>query len=377
MITYQTAENVRSSHPDKVCDYISDSILDAYLAADPYARVACETLATKGHIVLAGEITSTTRIDAYSVTRRALEELGYSKNKGTLGETDFHDWTHKQSPDIAQGVDTGGAGDQGIMFGYATCETPECLPLASVLARRICQWLDTIMETGVVQWLMPDGKAQVTLEYRDGKPARVHSVVVSVQHRDDVHERAVHELVREIILPGVFSETIAMDDTTEIHINPTGRFVVGGMDADTGLTGRKLVVDNWGCAGHIGGGAFSGKDPTKVDRSGAYAARQAAKAVVDSGMAHWCEVALAYAIGHSEPVMIDVKSDAFISDSMVKKIIVRSVDFTPSGIIKRLGLRAPIYAQTARNGHFGIEDYPWEQTEGLLQREDHCTSKIT
>ena len=373
MTEYKTAECVRAGHPDKVCDYISDSILDAYLAADPFARVACETLATKGHIVIAGEITSTVKIDTYSISRRALEELGYSKYRETLGDTDFHDWTHTQSPDIAQGVDVGGAGDQGIMYGYATDETPECLPQASVLARRICQQLDYCMEEQVGHWLLPDGKAQVTLEYRDGKAVRAKSIIVSAQHAEAQDEKQFQNWVKRVIIPEAFFRYNGLiDKQTEIHVNPTGKFVIGGMDADTGLTGRKLIVDNWGCVGHIGGGAFSGKDPTKVDRSGAYAARQAAKAVVDSGMAHWCEVALAYAIGRAEPVMVNVKSDAFISDSMMKEIIVRSIDFTPGGIIKRLGLRAPIYARTARFGHFGVADYPWEKTEGLLKRAEEA-----
>ena len=370
MITYQTAECVRAGHPDKVCDYISDSILDAYLSVDPYARVACETLATKGHIVLAGEIASAARIDAFSVTRRALSELGYCKQKDTMGETEFHDWTHKQSPDIAQGVDAGGAGDQGIMYGYASDETPDRLPLASVLARRICQRLDYCLDAQYGSWLLPDGKAQVTMEYSDNKPIHAHNIVVSAQHSEKVSEKEFSDWIRRVIIPeAFFGYCEYVDDATEILINPTGRFVVGGFEADTGLTGRKLIIDNWGCAGHIGGGAFSGKDPTKVDRSGAYAARQAAKAVVDNGLAHWCEVGLAYSIGYAEPVMFDVKSDSLISDEMIKKIILHSLNFTPSGIISRLDLRRPIYAQTARNGHFGVADYPWEQTDGLLKRD--------
>jgi S-adenosylmethionine synthetase len=218
--------------------------------------------------------------------------------------------------------------------------------------------------------MLPDGKSQVTLEYEDNKQVRASNIVISAQHAEKVTEAELSEWIRRVIIPETFfGYDNYIDDKTVIQINPTGRFVVGGFEADTGLTGRKLIADNWGCVGHIGGGAFSGKDPTKVDRSGAYAARQAAKAVVDSGIAHHCEVALAYAIGQAEPVMINIKSDALISDDDVKKIILRSVDFTPSGIITRLDLRRPIYAQTARNGHFGIQTYTWEQTDGLLKRE--------
>lgn len=369
-----TSESVSMGHPDKMADQISDGILDAILAQDPYARVACETLLTTGLVVVAGEITTKASIDYPSVVRRIVEEIGY-----TSSEMGFDAKTcavmvavGQQSPDIAQGVnentDSGkdiGAGDQGLMFGYATNETPELMPMPIALSHRILQQLTELRQNGTLSWLRPDSKSQVTIEYEDDKPVRIDAVVVSTQTADIPIDEVRKAIKEQVILP-VLPKAM-LDDNTKYYINPTGRFVVGGPCGDAGVTGRKIIVDTYGGMGRHGGGAFSGKDPTKVDRSAAYMARYVAKNIVASGLADRCEVQLAYAIGVSEPVSVHV--DTFgtgqIADSQIADLIRKVFPLTPSGIIKHLDLRRPIYRKTASGGHFGRSEpeFTWEKTD--------------
>ena len=373
-----TSEAVTMGHPDKVADQISDAVLDAILKEDPYGRVACETLVKSNMAVLAGEITTKARIDFPSVVRETIREIGYDS-----GDTGF-DWhtaailvcVEQQSPDIAQGVDEGrekdlGAGDQGLMFGYACRETAHLMPAAIDLARGIVNRLAETRAKRELTYLRPDGKSQVTVEYDGDRLVRVHTVVVSTQHSPDVpHTRIKHDVIEQIVKPVIPPELL--DRHTIFHINPTGRFVMGGPQADAGLTGRKIICDTYGGAGHHGGGAFSGKDPTKVDRSAAYAARHAAKNIVAAGLADRCEIQLSYAIGVSHPisVAVDTYGTGTVPDEKIATLVKDRFDFTPSGIIKRLKLRRPIYKQTARWGHFGLDrpDYAWEvldEAEGL------------
>ena len=369
-----TSESVSMGHPDKMADQISDGILDAIFEQDPHARVACETLLTTGLVVVAGEITTTAMVDYPSVVRKVVAEIGY-----TSSEMGFDAATcgvmialGKQSPDIAQGVnddaDTGkdiGAGDQGLMFGYATNETPELMPMPIALSHRILQKLTELRQNGTIKWARPDSKSQVTVEYVDGKPARIDAVVVSTQTADIPIEEIRKVIKEQVILPVVPKAMI--DAKTKFYINPTGRFVVGGPCGDAGVTGRKIIVDTYGGMGRHGGGAFSGKDPTKVDRSAAYMARYVAKNVVASTLAEKCEVQFAYAIGVSEPVSIHV--DTFgtgqIPDAQIAELIRENFPLTPSGIIKHLDLRRPIYRKTASGGHFGRSEpeFTWEKTD--------------
>jgi len=361
-----TSESVTEGHPDKIADQISDSILDAILEKDPAARVACETMVTTGLACIAGEITTETYVHFPEVVRQTIERIGYtdatygfdSKTCAVMSTID------RQSPDISMGVDTGGAGDQGMMFGYATDETPELMPMPIQLAHRITKRLAEKRRDGTLPWLRPDGKSQVTVQYEDGRAARVATVVVSTQHADHISNREIHDAVREeIIFPSLPPEMFD-PKTLVMHINPTGRFVCGGPQGDAGLTGRKIIVDTYGGMGRHGGGAFSGKDPTKVDRSGAYAARWVAKNIVAAGLARRCEVQLAYAIGVAEPVsiMVETFGTGEAEECSIERAVREVFDLTPRGIIGALDLRKPIYRETAAYGHFGRE--PRRQTSG-------------
>jgi S-adenosylmethionine synthetase len=374
-----TSESVTEGHPDKLADQTSDAILDAILSEDPDARVACEVLVTTGLALVSGEITTTTYVDIPGVVRGAIRAAGYTDSSyGIDGETcSVLTTIDRQSVDIAQGVDPGGAGDQGMMFGYAVDETPELMPAPVLYAHRIAERLATMRRNGQLGWLRPDGKAQVTFAYRDGVPVRVHTVVVSTQHSPDIGLEELRRDVLERVIRPVLPEHLFDPADCILHINPTGRFVVGGPHGDTGLTGRKIIVDTYGGASRHGGGAFSGKDPSKVDRSAAYAARWAAKNVVAAGLAGRCEIALAYAIGVAQPVAIQV--DAFgtatVPEPKLEEALREVFDFSPAGICSALGLKSPIYRATAAYGHFGREPrservdgrtlhlFPWERTD--------------
>lgn len=364
-----TSESVTEGHPDKIADQISDAVLDAALAVDPKARVACETLVTTGLVVIAGEITTEARIDYSSVARQTIKEIGYTRAKyGFDSETcSVLSALDRQSPDIALGVDTGGAGDQGLMFGFACNETPELMPLPIQLAHMLSHRLSQVRKSGELPYLRPDGKSQVTIEYRDGRPFRVEAVVISSQHDSQVsNEQLRSEIAEKVIRHTVSSELL--DDQTKFHINPTGRFVTGGPQGDAGLTGRKIIVDTYGGYAPHGGGAFSGKDPTKVDRSAAYMARYVAKNVVAAGLADKCLVQLAYAIGVAEPVsvLLDTSGTGRISEKALSKLVREHFALTPLKIIEELKLRRPIYRATAAYGHFGRADengFTWEKTD--------------
>ncbi len=370
-----TSESVSMGHPDKMADQISDGILDAILEQDPQARVACETLLTTGLIVLAGEITTKAMVDYPSVVRKIVKEIGYTSSDMGFDATTCAVMVAlgKQSPDIAMGVNadssTGkdiGAGDQGLMFGYASNETPELMPLPIALSHRIINRLTDLRRDGTIPWLRPDSKSQVTIEYDGGTPVRVDTVVVSTQHSPDVSHATIRDTIIKQVIEPVLPADIAHDNVT-YHINPTGNFVVGGPHGDAGLTGRKIIVDTYGGRGRHGGGAFSGKDPTKVDRSAAYMARHVAKNVVAAGLADRCEIQLAYAIGVSEPVSVHVDTEGTgqIPDQQIADLVRKTFPLTPAGIIKHLDLRRPIYRKTASGGHFGRSEpeFTWEKTE--------------
>lgn len=343
-----TVESVTSGHPDKVCDQISDAILDAYLTADPYARVAVEAFGSHDTLVIGGEITSKGNIDAEAIARKVYEDIGYDNTLEIITRI------AAQSPDIAQGVDTGGAGDQGIMYGYATNETEEYLPRAVSLVHKLTQGLERLRRSdSECAWLGPDGKAQVTMI--QGEP---RAVLVSCQHSESTGQ----DEIKRHLMPKLIAPLFGRDDEIEILVNPTGKFVVGGFSADTGLTGRKIMVDSYGGLIPHGGGAFSGKDPTKVDRSAAYMARFAAKNIVANGLAHECLVSVAYAIGRAEPLMVHAEDE---NGKDLSHVIFKKFDFRPTAIIERLGLRRPIYFSTAAYGHFGKPDLPWEEIISL------------
>ncbi len=363
-----TSESVTEGHPDKIADQISDAILDAILAQDPVARVACETLVTTGLAVVAGEITTTARVEYQDVVRAAIADVGYTRAKyGFDAETcAVLSTIHKQSPDIAQGVDTGGAGDQGLMFGFACRETEELMPLPIMLAHKLTRGLSNARREGVLDYLRPDGKSQVTIEYDGTKPLRVDAIVVSSQHSPLVSNETMRADITEQIIKKVVPANM-MDDRTKIYINPTGLFVVGGPHGDAGVTGRKIIVDTYGGAAPHGGGAFSGKDPTKVDRSACYMARYIAKNVVAAGLADRAMVQLAYAIGVADPVslLVDTEGTGTIPEEKITELVRQAFKLTPRGIMEELDLRRPIYKKTAAFGHFGRTEpeFTWERTD--------------
>ncbi len=362
-----TSESVTEGHPDKIADHISDAILDAILAQDPTARVACETLVTTGLAVVAGEITTTAKVNYKQIIRETISEIGYNNAEfGYDSNTcSVIDAIGTQSPDISQGVDTGGAGDQGLMFGFACNETPELMPMPIQMAHNLTRRLSQVRRDGTIPYLRPDGKSQVSIEYRDGRPFRVEAVVISSQTADLDIEDIRADILEHVIKPVIPAELL--DDQTKYHINPTGKFVIGGPMGDAGVTGRKIIVDTYGGYAPHGGGAFSGKDPTKVDRSAAYMARYIAKNVVAAGLADKCTVQLAYAIGVAEPVsvLIDTHGTGTIDDERIADIVRENFTLTPAAIIEALDLRRPIYKETARFGHFGRKngEFTWEVTD--------------
>jgi S-adenosylmethionine synthetase len=368
-----TSESVTEGHPDKVCDQISDGVLDEVLRQDPKGRVACETFVTMGLVIVGGEITTSATVDVHDVVRSVIKDIGYDnpvfgfdyKTAAILNAI------HAQSPDIAQGVDTGGAGDQGLMIGFATKETPELMPLPIVLAHKLAHRLAEVRKKKILRYLGPDGKSQVSVEYKDGKPVRVDTVVVSSQHTEDILDRTgsrITEAARKEIIKTVVAPVLGkwVDSKTKYFVNPTGKFVVGGPQSDTGVTGRKIIVDTYGGFAAHGGGAFSGKDPTKVDRSACYMARHIAKNIVAAGLAEKCTVQLAYAIGVADPVsiMINTHNTSALSGQVIGKAVRKIFPLTPRGIIEYLDLRRPIYRKTASYGHFGRtgREFTWEQT---------------
>ncbi len=374
-----TSESVTEGHPDKICDQISDAILDALLEQDPSSRVACETCATTGLILVMGEVTTQGYVPVADIVRKVVNEIGYDRaKKGFDGEscavlTALHD----QSPDIAQGVDDAletreaaenetGAGDQGMMFGFACDETPEMMPMPIALAHRLTRRMAQVRKDDTCPWMRPDGKAQVTVVYEDGKPVAVDTIVISTQHDDQVSHEEIEQAMKEHVIKAVIPAEL-LSAETKYFINPTGRFVIGGPAGDSGLTGRKIIVDTYGGYAPHGGGAFSGKDPTKVDRSAAYAARHAAKNVVAAGLAKQCEIALAYAIGVAKPVsyQVNTRGTGILPDEEIARLVEKVFDMRPDAIIERLNLRRPIYRQTAAYGHFGRTDVdlPWEHLD--------------
>ena len=371
-----TSESVTEGHPDKIADQISDAVLDAVLTDDPTGRVACEVLVTTGTCIVAGEITTTTYVDVPRIARGTIEYVGY--NDATYGfdcnTCGVHNLIQSQSPDISMGVDTGGAGDQGLMFGFACDETPELMPLPIMMAHKLVQRLSEARRQGVLDFLRPDGKSQVSVEYAGKTPKRIEAVVISTQHSPDVSTEELRREVKKHIIDCVIPSNM-VDSQTKYHINPTGRFVVGGPHGDTGLTGRKIIVDTYGGMGRHGGGAFSGKDPTKVDRSACYMARYIAKNIVAAKLATRCEVQLAYAIGVAEPVSIyvDTFGTGVIPDERFTELVRENFQLTPRGIIDHLKLRRPIYRKTAAFGHFGRSEdsFSWEATDkaGALREQ--------
>ena len=365
-----TSESVSEGHPDKVCDQISDAILDAILAQDKHARVACESFVTTGLAFVGGEITTTAYIEVQDIVRRVIREIGYTKAEYRFDADSCSviSSIHAQSRDIAMGVDTGGAGDQGMMFGYATNETPEYMPMPIMFAHKLVRRLSEIRkkQPKLMPYLRPDAKSQVTIEYNQRRVTRVHTIVVSTQHDPDVSQKKIYaDVVKHVIGESIPKEYI--DKKTIVYVNPTGRFEIGGPHGDTGLTGRKIIVDTYGGRAPHGGGAFSGKDPSKVDRSAAYAARHLAKNVVAAGLADECLIQVSYAIGIAEPISINVNTlgTGRIPDMEIEKIIVKEVDMTPRGIIKRLDLLRPIYRKSAAYGHFGRKEkeFTWEKLD--------------
>ena len=372
-----TSESVTEGHPDKIADQISDGILDALIAKDKHSRVACETILTTGIAFVAGEISTKAYVEIPDIIRDTIKEVGYCDATWGFDYCTCSVLTsiHQQSGDIAMGVDSGGAGDQGLMFGYASNETPELMPMPIVLAHRLTRRLAEVRKKGILPWVRPDGKSQVTVEYRDGKPVRVDTIVVSTQHSPDVTMKKIEQEVIEKVIKPVMPAKIFDAMSVKYYINPTGRFVIGGPMGDTGLTGRKIIVDTYGGVGSHGGGAFSGKDPSKVDRSASYMARYIAKNIVAAGLADKCEIQLAYAIGIPEPVsiLINTKDTENVDIDIIDKLVRRHFPMTPRGIIDHLKLLRPIYKATAAYGHFGRNEpgFTWERTDKarLLKKE--------
>ncbi|PIN80955.1 methionine adenosyltransferase [Candidatus Woesearchaeota archaeon CG10_big_fil_rev_8_21_14_0_10_34_8] len=380
--TFVTSESVTEGHPDKICDQVSDAILDCLLAQDPYSRVAVECLTTTGLVVVAGEVTTQGYADVQSIVRRKLREIGYTnpdygidcEDAGVLVSI------HGQSPDIAQGVNENsgkeqGAGDQGMMYGFACKETPELMPLPIILAHRLTERLAEVRKKGIIKNIGPDGKSQVSVEYENGKPKRITAVVIACQHTDDIGENELKSEITEKVIKPICEEYL--DDETKLHINATGKFVIGGPEGDSGLTGRKIIVDTYGGVGRHGGGAFSGKDPSKVDRSGAYAARYVAKNIVAAGLADKCEVQLSYAIGVARPTSININTfgTAKVPEEQIVEAINKHFLLTPKWIIDHLQLRRPIYQKTAAYGHFGRNDpdFTWERTDMAEVLKSECS----
>lgn len=371
-----TSESVTEGHPDKLCDFISDSVLDSFFEKDPHARVACETVAGKGQILLTGEITSTAEVDLESVVRNAIKEVGYYDEKLDIDYRTCQVLINisKQSPDIAMGVDKSyeekegeevkseGAGDQGMMFGFATDETEDFMPMPIYLAHKLAKRLTDVRKKGILENIRPDGKVQVTVEYEDDKPVRIDTIVVSTQHTEEADLEILKKDIKQKVIFEIVPKNL-LDEKTKYYINPTGRFVIGGPLGDSGLTGRKIIVDTYGGYSRHGGGAFSGKDPTKVDRSACYMARFVAKNVVANGYAKKCEIQLSYAIGVAKPVsiLVDTFGTAMIPEEEIIQKIKQKFDLTPRGIIETLDLRKPIYKKTTNYGHFGKPDLAWEQ----------------
>lgn len=379
MKDFFTSESVTSGHPDKVCDQVSDAVLDELLKNDKFSRVACECIATTNYMLIMGEITTSAKINVDSVARNVVEEIGYTDSSVgfSSGSVKIDVRLNKQSPDIAMGVDSSlehkeggdtydkiGAGDQGLMFGYACRETAEYMPLPIMLSHKMCEKLEQVRKQGLLKYLRPDGKGQVTVEYEDGKPKRIEAVVLSSQHDDKVDTETLRKDLKRLVIDEVLPKEY-LDSQTKYYINPTGRFEVGGPNGDSGLTGRKIIVDTYGGKCPHGGGCFSGKDPTKVDRSATYMARYVCKNVVASGLADECQIQVAYAIGVANPV--SVKVDTFgtgkLSDAELSDVIIKEFDLRPAAIIDKLGLRNPIYKDTASYGHFGRDIFPWEKTD--------------
>jgi len=372
-----TSESVTEGHPDKIADQIADAILDGVLEQEPHGRVACETLVTTGLVIIAGEITTTGYVDFPAVAREVIRDVGYTRSEygidyetcGVISSVD------RQSSDIAQGVDTGGAGDQGLMFGYACSETPQLMPMPIVLAHQLVRRLAQCRKQGIIDWLRPDGKSQVTVEYEGDKPVRVDAVVIAAQHNPEVTNDEIAQTIQEKVIKPVIPAEELLDRDTKFHINPTGRFVIGGPQGDCGVTGRKIIVDTYGGVGSHGGGAFSGKDPSKVDRSASYMARYIAKNCVAAGLAERMEIQLAYAIGVAEPVslLVDTFGTERLDEEAILELIRSHFPLTPQKIIDLLNLRQPIFRKTATYGHFGREDegFTWELTDkaDLLRRE--------
>lgn len=377
---FVTSESVTEGHPDKICDNISDAVLDTLILQDPYSRVAVETMVTTGSVHVAGEVTTRGYADVQSIARKVLREIGYTDPKFGIDADDAGVWIsiHGQSPDISQGVSEAenkeqGAGDQGMMYGFACNETPELMPMPIIYAHKLTKKLAEVRKQGVIKHLGPDGKSQVTIEYENNKPKRIEAIVIAQQHKEEISENVLRqEILEKVIIPVCES---FMDKDTKIHINATGRFVIGGPEGDTGVTGRKIIVDSYGGVGRHGGGAFSGKDPSKVDRSGAYMARYVAKNIVAAGLADKCEIQISYAIGIAKPtsINIDCSGTNKIPEEIILDLITKHFDMRPRAIIETLNLRRPIYRKTASYGHFGRndDDFTWEKTDksDILKKE--------
>ena len=361
---YFTSESVTEGHPDKLCDTISDTILDAYIKQDKNSRVAVETFASGNEITIAGQVTSKGQVDIEKLVRNKIKEVGFDNAKTDMDyrTCDIHINITKQSPDIALGVDIGGAGDQGIMFGYASDETKEYMPLAINLAHKLAHRLTQVRKDGIINYLRPDGKTQVTVEYEDDTPKRIETILISTQHNEEIDQEQLKKDIKEKVINVIIPKKL-IDENTKIYINPTGRFVIGGPLGDTGLTGRKIIVDTYGGYARHGGGAFSGKDPSKVDRSAAYMLRYIAKNIIANGYAKKCEIQISYAIGMKQPlsVYIDTFGTATIPEDEIIELIRNKFDLTPDGIIRYLDLKQPLYEKTTNYGHFGKKDLPWEQ----------------